>query len=175
MLSIFDERIYYNWFHDDTLFLTVLFWLHQHFGIDKNFCSGGGGKKKNITKDSSKFKKKKKIRHRSTEKDKIPVFLIASVNPAFLTVSLPICCRTKTNRVKNNLFLSCCILHLNEWCQACPIWWQVFIYCFTDNILHRVTLEVKSPDRTLFGLVGDRGGKMNILLSSTHCKQLSNI
>lgn len=42
------------------------------------------------------------------------------------------------------------ILHLNEWCQACPIWWQVFIYCFTDNILHRVTLEVKSPDRTLF-------------------------
>lgn len=100
----------------------------------------------------------REVRHRSTEKETNPVFLIASVNPAILTVTLPICCRTKTNRVKNNLFLRWYVLHLNEWCQACPIWWQVFIYCFTDNILHRVTLEVKSPDRTLFGLVGDRGG-----------------
>lgn len=59
------------------------------------------------------------------------------------------------------------VLHLNEWCQACPIWWQVFIYCFTDNILHRVTLEVKSPDRTLFWLAGDRGEDEHTFIKHT--------
>ena len=102
------------------------------------------------------------------------IYSMTSINQAvFVTAILPIRCRIKANIVWNNS--SWALLHLNEWCQACLRWWQVFIYCFTDNILHRVTLEVKISWQNSVLTCRRQRGKMNILLSSTHCKQLSNI
>lgn len=142
-------------FLDSFVLVTSAFWHRQKLFsavlmLENNF--------KDIMKDLSKLK---------TGKTK---FLFSSLCQRILQFGD----RHSTNMLQNqnqqgvkSFVLSWYILRFNEWCQACPIWWQVFIYCFTDNILHRVTLEVKSPDRTLFWLVGDRGEDEHTFIKHT--------
>lgn len=120
------------------------FWLRQHFGI-KNLVVVENSE--NIMKDSSKLKlfliSLSSIDQQ--KKTKLLFFLQHQWILHFCDCSLlslhQYAVEPKPTERKQ-MVLAWYILHLNEWCQACPIWWQVFIYCFTDNILHRVTLEV---------------------------------
>lgn len=163
-LWLFDERIHYNGLKDGTLFLEFCFGYISI--LVKKFSSLVVENNTNIIKDSSKLKKKKVFSLSSKDQQKKTNVLFQWILQ-FCDGHSNMLQNQNQQSVRNNLFWSWYILHLNEWCQACPIWWQVFIYCFTDNILHRVTLEVKSPDRTLYRLVGDRGEDKHTFIKHT--------
>lgn len=184
ILNVYHGTTYSNWHLDGALSLdsfvlvTSAFWHRR-----KRFFSCDDWWKN--TKYHKEFMWNNKVSPTKIykERKKKSCFLIASVNPTFLWLSFG----QYTAEPKPRKWWIICplnwyILRLNEWFQACQIGWQVFIYCFTDNILHRVTSEVRSPDRTRFGFLPETEGEINIrsccffvFSSSTHCKQLSNI
>lgn len=161
ILNVYHETAYSKWHLDGALSLDSFVLVKSAFWHRRKrfFLVMTDGKTQSIIKNSCEITRfpLTKIDKESKKKS---CFLIASVNLTFLSLSFgQYTAEPRPRRWWVICSLNWYILRLNEWFQACQIGWQVFIYCFTDNILHRVASEVRSPDRTRFGFCQRQRGR----------------
>lgn len=156
--------------------LTALFWLRQHFGIDKKtkqktfFLQWLSERERKRKKNTSIIKNEWKsntffpplTKIYKGGQNNVVSYCVSYLTFVWLSLSRRTAEPKPSERRIIALQRSIRILHLNEWFQACQTGWQVFINGFTDDKLHRFTLEGRSPDVTLLWFVRDGGGGINI-------------